>query len=48
MSISHWGFFPGVWIACVNQPYTTGWGRQGGSVHAEWLPCPLEELVQWR
>jgi hypothetical protein len=42
MSISHWGFFPGYWIAA--QPTYSSCVRLG-SVLAEWKPCHFDEVA---
>jgi hypothetical protein len=40
MSISHWGFFPGYWVA---KSYVDGYGAS----YAAWQPCDFDELMQW-
>jgi len=41
MSISHWGFFPGLWHSGEALVPRLGMYR------AIWVPCDIDELVQW-
>jgi hypothetical protein len=48
MSISHWGFFPGYWIAVMNNgPDAALWTVRAGAGRAAWLPCSFEEAAEW-
>lgn len=47
MSISHWGFFPGFWVA-VHPSYQSLHHYALGAGIAVWQPCEIETMGQWQ